>query len=194
MYDIDDTADMPNRGLQTKSVVGLLGALWGIAGFSWFLGYAILRLLPIALETFAYPLRWYHWVALGINLIMMAYLEGYRGFQKGFSPRMAARAKYLAHHPKPLPVLLAPLYCVGYFQTSRKRQRTVIWLTIAIVLFVLVIRLLDQPWRGIADAGVVVGLTWGVVSLLIFTTLAFTSADFDYSPEVPEIQTGPTGD
>ena len=188
MYDLEDATNIPHRRKEPQpvSVAGLLGALWGIAGFSFFLGYAILRLLPVALETFAYSLRWYHWAALGINLIMMAYLEGYRGFQKGFSPRMAARAKYLAYYPELLPVLLAPFYCVGYFRISKKRQRAVIWLTIAIICFIFLIRFLDQPWRGIADAGVVVGLTWGLISLLIFTFRAFTPAGLDVSPEVPD--------
>jgi uncharacterized membrane protein YedE/YeeE len=48
------------------------------------------------------------------------------------------------------------------------------------------VRLLSQPWRGIIDGGVVVGLAWGLVSLVIFGYQAFTAEDFPFSPEVPE--------
>ena|SRR5688572_21363035 len=167
------------------TVVGSLGAVWGITGFALLLGYCILRLGPIALDAFSQPLRWYHWLALLLNVGLMAYLEGYRGFQKGFSPRVAARARYLVYHPNILHVLLAPLFCLGYFYTSRRRKLAVISLTLGIIMLILLVGLLDQPWRGIVDAGVVVGLTWGLVSLLIFSVLALTRADFGYSPEVP---------
>ena len=132
-------------------------------------------------------MRWYHWVVLLLNTLLMAYLEGYRGFQKGFSPRVAARAKYLAQHPKLLHVCLAPFFCLGYFYTSRRRQISVIALTLGIILLVRLVGLLDQPWRGIIDAGVVVGLSWGLVSFLLFCVQAFTSPTFDHSPQVPEI-------
>ena len=54
-----------------------------------------------------------------------------------------------------------------------------------IVGFVLVIPYLAQPWRGIVDAGVVVGLLWGLITIVVFAFQAFTSDDFSYSPEVP---------
>jgi hypothetical protein len=56
---------------------------------------------------------------------------------------------------------------------------------VGIIILVLVVRLLSPPWRGIVDLGVVIGLTWGFISLLIFNLLAFTEK-FQYSPEVPE--------
>jgi DMSO/TMAO reductase YedYZ heme-binding membrane subunit len=55
------------------------------------------------------------------------------------------------------------------------------------VILVLLVRLIQQPWRGIIDLGVVVGLAWGLISLLVFSVLAFTSKVFPYSPEVPEL-------
>ena len=102
---------------------------------------------------------------------------------------MAARARYLAYHPKTLHVLLGPLFCIGYFYSSKRRKRVAISVTTGIIALILLVRLLDQPWRGIVDAGVVVGLTWGLVSLLIFSVLAFTRVEFRYSPEVPDERT-----
>ena len=45
---------------------------------------------------------------------------------------------------------------------------------IAVVCLILVVRLLEQSWRGIVDMGVVVGLAWGTVSLLVHTALALS--------------------
>ena len=116
----------------------------------------------------------------------MAWSEGYRGFQQSFSPRLVARAKYLIAHPRPANVLLAPLFCMGYFRTTRRRLISVYALTVFIVLLIIAVRWLPQPWRGIVDAGVVVGLTWGLISMGAFTLKALAAADYPYAPEVPE--------
>ena len=150
-------------------MIGILGALWGLVGFSTLLAYTIFRLTPIAVDTFSYDLHWYHWVVLVINTLFMAYFEGYRGFQKGFSPRVAARAKHIKNHPNIFHALLGPLYCASYIYTSKRRKIATYSLTIGIIILIILVRQLDQPWRGIVDAGVVVGLTWGLVSLLIFS-------------------------
>lgn len=166
-------------------MVGALGALWGVAGVALLLGSAIYRLSLVAAEAVSSPLSPLHWTALLLVLFFMAYAEGYRGFQQRFSPRVAARAKYLREHPRMMPVLLAPLFCMGYFHATRQRKITSYAVTGGIVALILLVRLLPQPWRGIVDAGVVVGLLWGLVSLLIFAVKAFTSDRFAYAPEVP---------
>jgi hypothetical protein len=167
-------------------MIGGLGALWGLTGVSLILGYAIVRLVPIVNEALSYHLRWYHWLALGLSVGSLAYAEGYRGFQKGFSPRVAARAKHMLEYPNLLHSLLGPLFCSGFFHTSKRRQISVIAVTIGIYTLVVLVGRLSQPWRGIVDAGVVVGLSWGVVSVIAFGIQAFVSKDFKHSPEVPE--------
>jgi len=169
-----------------RSWIGVFGALWGLAGVFLLIGSAIYRLAPLALETFSYDLAWYHWAALALSVLFMAYSEGYRGFQQGFSPRVAARARYLKTHPNVWRVLLGPFFCMGYFHATRKRKIVSMSLTAGIVILILAVRAIDQPWRGIIDAGVVVGLGWGLISLLIFSLLAFFSAACPYTPEVPE--------
>ncbi len=166
--------------------MGLLGALWGVAGVLLLLAYAIFRLTPPTIEAFSYHFWWYHWAILLLNTALVAYLKGYRGFQKGLSPRIAARAKYINNHPNVLRLLMGPFYCIGYFHIIKKKQIITILMTIAMVILILLIRLLNQPWRGIIDAGVVIALSWGFISLLIFSIQAFTSEVFDYSPQVPE--------
>lgn len=166
--------------------MGFIGAFWGLAGVFLLLTSATVRLTPLAIDAFSYPFFWYHWASLAIVVLGMAYMEGYRGFQQGFSPRVAARARYLKEHPRLLHTLLAPFFCMGYFHATRRRKITSISLTLGIIALVLMVRFVAQPWRGIIDAGVVVGLAWGIVSLLVFSLLAFVSKDYPYSPEVPE--------
>ena len=55
---------------------------------------------------------------------------------------------------------------MGLFQAPRKVLIVSRSLVIGIVLVVVTIRQLAQPWRGIIDAGVVVGLALGLLSLI----------------------------
>jgi hypothetical protein len=165
--------------------MGWIGALWGIIGVSALLLYAIEQLTPIMLDALNDDWNWNHWASLVLNVIMMAYYEGYKGFQKGFSPRVAARAKYLLKNPRWLHVVLAPLFCVGYFHSTMRRKISIYILTSCIFLFIYLVGLLSQPWRGIFDASVILGLSWGLISLLIFSTLALTSRTFNYAADLP---------
>jgi hypothetical protein len=174
-------------------MIGKIGAVWGLGGVLLLLGSAVYRLTPIALEAFSYDLLWYHWLTLAVFLVFMIYAEGYRGFQQRFSPRVAARARHLMSHPDRLHVALGPFFCMAYFHAPRKRRVTSISLTGGIVVLIVFVRLLPQPWRGIIDVGVVAGLIWGVVSLAALGLRAFVSEDFPYSPEVPERRKGPPG-
>ncbi len=149
------------------------------------LGSAVYRLFFLALDALSYDFFWYHWVSFALIALFMAYAEGFRAFQQGFSPRVAARARYLRDNPRISHVIFAPLFCMGFFHATRRRQVTSISVTIGIILLVILVRLLPQPWRGIIDAGVVIGLAWGIVSLFIFSFKAFNSDEFNFSPEVP---------
>jgi hypothetical protein len=51
---------------------------------------------------------------------------------------------------------------------ARRRTTVAVWsVTVGIVVLVVLVRLLPQPWRGIVDAGVVVGLGWGLIALAV---------------------------
>lgn len=149
------------------------------------LGYAIWRLAPRALESLQSPLAWHHWTFLVVFAIFMLVAEGYRGFQKKFSPRTAARIRHLREHPKPLHVLLAPAFCMGYFHARRRTRITAISLTLGIVLLVVLVSYLPKPWRGLVDFGVVLGLGYGIASLAAFTCAALRKPDYPHSPETP---------
>jgi hypothetical protein len=120
----------------------------------------------------------------------MAYTEGYRGFQKQFSPRTAARVRYLRDRPDGLRSLLAPLFAMGFFHATRRTKIVAFALTFGILILVMLVHRLEQPWRGIIDASVVLGLSWGVVSLAASMVAALGRPDYTASPEVP----GPSGE
>ena len=169
-----------------RNLIGLLGAIWGLTGVFLLLASAVYRLCGVAVTGLSSHLLWYQWALLVLCVLFMAYAEGYRAFQKRFSPRVAARAKYLRDHGNVSHALVGPLFCMGFIHATRRRRISSISVTAGIVVLILLVRLLSQPWRGIIDLSVVVGLAWGLVSLAIFAYLAFTSDAFDYSPEVPE--------
>lgn len=166
------------------SPIGLLASIWGIGGFFILLTVAIIKLSAISLDALAQNLTLWHWVALIANCLFMAYSEGYKGFQKSYSPRLAARARYLSSHASLLQLILAPLFCMGFFNAPKRRIISSVLLTIMIIVFVLTFRLLPQPWRGILDAGVVIGLSWGLLATALFCIQAFFSSSFDIDPEV----------
>jgi uncharacterized membrane protein HdeD (DUF308 family) len=80
-------------------------------------------------------------------------------------------------------VALAPLFCMGFFHGSRARLARSWLLTLGIVALVLGIRAMPQPWRGLIDAGVVVGLSWGSVSILVHAVRASRGQLVD--PQLP---------
>jgi hypothetical protein len=173
---------------EQHSLVGALGAIWGAGGFAWILLDAINRLSRLALHALDAGLSLPLWALLIIVVALMAYAEGYRGFQKSFSPRTAARTYYLYRNPDALSVILAPLFVMGFFRATR-RPLLVAWVgTSLIILLVLALHWSPQPWRGIVDAGVVVGLSWGLISYLVELLRVFRAGEYLHSPEVIEKQ------
>ena len=57
---------------------------------------------------------------------------------------------------------------MGMMHATRKRQILSWSITLSIAALVAAVKRLPYPWRNIVDAGVVVGLTWGSVSILLF--------------------------
>jgi hypothetical protein len=169
-----------------KSALGSFGALWGILGLTLIFGRGLICLYPYVQELPESTFVWFHWIALAASLLFMGYAEGYKGFQLKFSPRAAARALYLRGNPTPVRVTFAPLFCMGFFHATRKRKIVAYSLTTMIVLLIVLVRQLPQPWRGIVDAGVLLGLGWGLVSVWIFSLKALFGKDFDVSPETPD--------
>jgi hypothetical protein len=104
-----------------------------------------------------------------VTCLWFAYVEGYKGFQLKFSPLVVKRSFTLIpgkngtawYH-----FILAPLYSMGLMHATKKRQIVSWSVTIGVALIVAAVKRLPYPWRNIVDAGVVVGLTWGSLSIL----------------------------
>jgi hypothetical protein len=171
---------------QQVSPAGIFGAIWGAGGLSVVLLDAINRLSGIAMEAFDDGLSGVQWSVLVIVVVAMAYMEGYRGFQKSFSPRCAARTFYLYRNPDLLSVVLAPFFIMGFFRATRA-PFLFAWVgTALIVLLVIALQISPQPWRGIVDCGVVVGLSWGLASFLAILLRVFQTGEPTVSAAIPE--------
>ena len=160
--------------------------IWGVGGVVGLLLHAIWRISPVALQLVSYEaFGIIHWAALILWVGFMAYTEGYKGFQLAFSPRVVARAIYLGNHPSFLRIALAPVICMGLLYATRKRLIVSWLLLVGIVCLIVAIQYLAQPWRGIVDVGVIVGLGWGLCSLLWFMLRAFFGTIPQINPDVP---------
>ena len=96
-------------------------ALWGVGGTVLLLVEAIWRLADTALTIFLREgLTAGQTAILAAWVAFIVYVEGYRAFQKRFSPRVVARALHLAREPRPLHVVLAPLYCMTLVHATRR--------------------------------------------------------------------------
>lgn len=158
-----------------QGIRGRLAFVWGIGGICVLLGFALYRLVPFAIEPLIAVEPPYgamstaESVAYAVSVIVLAYSEGYRAFQKGFSPRVVKRALHAAREPTLARVLFAPAFCMGLFDAERRRL-IVSWCTsLGVLCLVLLVSQLPAPWRSIVDAGVVAGLSWGLASILWFT-------------------------
>lgn len=140
---------------------------WGIGGILLLLGFALWRLTPKAIDAFAFEWTLWLWLLFLANTLFMAYSEGYRGFQQNFSPRVAARARYLSEQGTWWQLLLAPAFCMAFFAAPKRRVIATWILTLSILVLIIIFQQLPQPLRGILDAGVVVGLSWGILSMLV---------------------------
>jgi hypothetical protein len=151
------------------SPLGRFALAWGLGGTALLLLEGVVRLAgQVRALGNGPPLTTLEWVALIAWCGVMAIAEGYRGFQRHFVPRVVARAWWLSLTPASrLHVGLAPLLCMGLVHATPRRLVSAWGLLVGIIGLVIGVRLLPAPWRSIVDAGVVVGLSWGLVALLV---------------------------
>lgn len=162
-----------------------IAALWGVIGVIALLGFAVYRLTPFVLELTHERLEWWQWMAMSAWCAFMLYSEGYRAFQQQFSPRVVARAQYLCKQATTVCIVLAPLFCVGYFAAPRRRVITAYVLMIGIIMLIVLVHFVPQPWRGIIDVGVVAGLFYGIMTLVVYGIKAMRHPDrYITNPEV----------
>lgn len=177
---------MSARTADRLSILPLMIIAWGIGGVLGFLANAVIRLWPLASQ----PIRSGAmtptlWAAAGLWIAFMAYTEGYRGFHRAFSPRVVVRAFWLARNPRPHLVVLAPIFCMGLIHATRTRKIVSWSILLGVVGLILLVRGLEQPWRGIIDGGVIVGLALGAASVLYHALRAIGGREPNRPPDVP---------
>lgn len=149
-----------------RRILGRLAAAWGVVGIVLLLASAIVRLAPHAFEMFSYEITWWQWLLLAVWCGFMLLSEGYDGFQKRLVPRIYTRAYELYKKGSAVERLLAPLYCLSYFHAEARRMVIAYIALLLIVVAVLVVHAMPQPWRGLIDWGVILGLGYGVGTIL----------------------------
>ncbi|MCP4806202.1 MAG: hypothetical protein GY913_05390 [Proteobacteria bacterium] len=162
-----------------------LAWIWGVGGLSALLLNALWKLAPLSLEALQQDWSAVHWIFAVPWVLFMAYAEGYRGFQKGYSPRVVRRAVHLFDNPNPLHLALAPAFLMGLFHATRKRMIVAWCLVLGVTALVVIVGQLGQPWRGIVDLGVLVGLTWGLVAIWVFAVRALGGNPPEVDPMLP---------
>jgi len=170
-----------------------LAIAWGALGCSCYLSYGIKKVVPIVKNGMQMMDCGFHWSLLIVTLLFFAYFEGYKGFQKGFSPRVVSRAWVVAERPssKRNPPfwhkVLAPWFCIGYFHGTRKRVITSWCVTAGIFLIVVGVKRMPNPYRAIVDAGVMLGLSWGAISIIVIYVRSLASGKPPvFNPALPE--------
>jgi hypothetical protein len=149
--------------------MGLLGSLWGLGGILAVIGYAVFRLGQRAARIPSYELTWYHWTGLVLIAVGLVYVKAYRAFYRRLAPWIADRAGQVRRHPNALRVLLAPFYCMGYFDVDVRTQLRMIFITLAMALLIMIVPFIPEPWRAILDLGIAVALGLGFAFILAAT-------------------------
>lgn len=162
-----------------------IGAVWGVVGVILLLGFAVFRLEPFAIELFEQKLNLWQVALLVVWCLVMGYSEGYKAFGKQFAPRVVARAQHLANKATWQRIVLAPIFCIGYFGATKKRIITSIVLVTGIVILIVAVHFAPQPWRGMIDVGVILGLVIGIFYLMLYGYRATQQANYIVDPEVP---------
>ena len=163
------------------SPAGWLVFAWAIGGTALVLVDAVVRLLPRALVLLEHPEPLPLLVATAWSAFMV-YAEGWRGFHQRFNPRVVVRAARLPSRPW-WSALLGPLVVMGLLDATRRRLVASWLLVLGIVLLVVAVQLLPEPWRAVVDAGVVLGLSFGTVSLAVHTVRAVRGRAEPVDPE-----------
>jgi hypothetical protein len=147
----------------------LLARSWALAGLVLLLGRASVSLTLKGYHEVVAPglLTPVEWMALAGIALLFVWGEGWMALHRKWAPRVAGRIRDLDAELGALGLVLAPLHAVGLVGAPRRTLvRT--WSGVAaIVVAVVLVRQLAQPWQGMIKLGVAGALALGVVSLTV---------------------------
>lgn len=139
---------------------------WAIAGVVFLFAEAAWRLGARGVEVVRGGLTPFEWLALVAITATFLYGEGYRALQRKWVPYVLARAERLRAEPRLRYRVAAPLYAMSLIDPVRSAVLRAWAGVAAIVLAVLIVSRLPDPWRGIVDVAVAAALVWGASALL----------------------------
>ena len=161
--------------------------VWGVGGAMALLSWGVARVTPHALEpAFDGSMTAVHWLLYAAMIVFNAWTEGYRTFQRVITPRVLARAQYVADHPGRVSLPFVPIFVAGYFGMQRRALIARYVVLVVVVGLIVGMHFVPQPWRGIVDAGVAVGLGWGVVAMGVGLVRMLSGWRTDADPQIPE--------
>ena len=141
-------------------------ALWALVGSGLVFLQAVVALGARGVATVRAGLEPTEWWALGVLTAAFVYGEGILALERRFIPALVRRAGRLRTVRHTGMRLLAPLYAfslVGAPLATLVRA----WAGVAaIVVAVVAVRALPEPWRGIVDLAVAAALAWALVALV----------------------------
>lgn len=165
--------------------MGVWSRFWGLLGVTVFLMGAVFRVMPNWEEVSTAATGPLAYALLAFLLPVMVYFEGYRGFYKGFAPRVVSRSKSLPNESKRVYQVLAPLFCMGFIGSSRRRKLGLSVVTLSIAVLVLWVKGLSQPWRWVIDFSVGMALLGGTLSIIWLAYRDWHREEYPCDPEIP---------
>ncbi len=140
---------------------------WSVLGVVALLAEPAVRLGAAVVRRLQQGLGVWESASVVAAVLVLGYVEGYRGFRCSFGPRVVERAFDLAAAPSAACVLLGPLHAMSLLGDTRARV-TRAWALVGLILtMVVAVRHLPAVARCSVDAGVAVSLLWGVVEILL---------------------------
>ena len=166
---VDNNVNVSFKKVVIRNALGIWGSFQVLA----ILGNAIKRLFPIALQPFVQKdILPYQWAMYAAWCLYMSYAEGFKAFHQKFSPLVVERAFKLIDNPSFINYILAGPYSMGLFGAPKKRMMISWAITMGVFALVHIVKKLPYPYRSIIDAGVVVGLSIGSISIIWNAALA----------------------
>ena len=127
---------------------------------------AIVQLARRGVVTVRNGLDPLEWIGFALLLGAFVYGEGVRALARRWVPHMLERARELGPGSAIVNRILAPLYAMSLIGAPRRTLARA-WLGVGlIVLAVLVVRSMPEPWRGIVDAAVAAALLVGLWAIV----------------------------
>ena len=139
---------------------------WAVAGVCALFAEAIVQLGRRGIATLRAGLEPEEWLALVLLSAAFLYGEGVGALERRWVPGLVARARELSAGSARWQRALAPLYAMSLVGAERKSSGRA-WLGVGlIILAVLLVRALPEPWRGIVDFAVALALLWGLGAIV----------------------------